>query len=162
MQALSTAADARRKGLSDDEVLTQVYYPVIEKIVGAADIIGIGDMESADHLKRVKINTASGDITGIASSEAEGRIDAIVQGMKLMMPNVSIPKGGFSTKGVSDGSEASAKVSVILTNEFTVQQTAIHTDTDRAIEAALIAAFNSLSAIHKYQKMISENGATAS
>lgn len=156
-EALSTVADGRRKGLSDDEVRQQVYYPEVITLTGGARWHDVTDEEFVDGKYAVVLHgRKESPQKGVASSPEEGRIDAIVQAMKQVIPNVDISPNGFEVHIVGEGASAQAHATVTLRNRFTVRQWAVHADTDHAIEQALIHAFNTLCALEAYADLASK------
>lgn len=156
--ALSRAADGRRKGLSDEEVLKEVYYPQVISILGGAEIKSILDVHPINNKHTVTISCQNHDpIYGTASAEGEGRIDAIIQGMKKMIPGVDVSRSGFKVQMIGEGGGARARATVTLQNAYSVTETAEDIDTDRAIEAALMKAFNALCALEAYSDLASQD-----
>ncbi|MDA0376488.1 MAG: hypothetical protein O3A80_04230 [bacterium] len=153
--ALADSADRtmRRKGFSTDELMQSVYYPTVERITGGTYVKDIVEIESQDGCICVRIITREGtDVIGKASNPAMSIIDAIVQGMKCIIPNVNIPANGFSVKTMGTDSSAVARARVTIHNDQTVTRSADDSNTSRAEQKALIAAFNSLYAIDEYVK----------
>lgn len=152
--ALSIAADNRRKGLSDDEVLSDVIYPTIIALTGGERITQIETLEPENGHKRVALHHPDYRPTiGTATSPTEGRINAMVQAFKQKTGGGDIPQGGLVVRNVGEGSEKQAKASVTLHGGYTVTQTAMDEDTEKAIELAFLNAANALRALWRYHDM---------
>ena len=153
---LSEAGDQRPKGFSDEEVLHQVYYPVVQEITGDPFVVSVTpEKRKKGQPLTVKVQTCDGKvIIGKASGMEEGVIDAFVQGMKGTIPGLNIPAGGLSLTNPADGSGGKARVTATMHNEHTAHRTVEDTDSDAALLQAHIDAFNTLYAIERYQELI--------
>lgn len=150
----------RRKGMSDGEIKRWALYPTYIEMTGGAFVREVLDETPENGLHAVRLHTSSGqDIQGRSTSAGEGRINAIVEAMKSVIPGVDIPSGGFEVrdiKSAQEGSRTMARATVTLTNKFSVTEEADDTNTDKAIEAALLKAFNALYAMEAYEKICKE------
>ncbi|MDD4628838.1 MAG: 2-isopropylmalate synthase [Candidatus Peribacteraceae bacterium] len=153
---------ANDKYVTDAELLQEVYYPVVESIVGKPFVASVvPDKRKKGQPLTVQIRTRDGrTIVGKASNLKEGVIDAFVQGMKGTIPGLNIPAKGLLLTNPAEGSGGKARVTATMHNKHTVSRTVEGTDSDEVIKEAHIAAFNTLYAIEEYQKLIrnSANG----
>jgi len=165
--AVKTAGEThgRRKGMSDTEIQRWALYPKYVELTGGEFVTQVEDVKAEDCLHTINLHTRTNQcIEGKAISPKEGRINAIVEAMKSIIPGVDIPSGGFEVRSIRSaqaGSETLARATVTLSNQFTVTEEAEDTDTDRAIEKALLKAFNALYAIEEYAKQVETEGAAS-
>ena len=155
--AVSATADRlqRRKGLSDSEVMEEAYYPSVIEITGGAYIADVTEIDRVDGKFAVRITTRDGEqIIGVASAKDEGELDAIMQGMKQIIPGVEMPRDGFHTRAVGEGSSTAAISSFTIRNGYEVTHSATHRDTHVAERTALIKAFNAMKAMDDYKAMM--------
>ncbi|MFA7682134.1 MAG: alpha-isopropylmalate synthase regulatory domain-containing protein, partial [Candidatus Peribacteraceae bacterium] len=161
---LADSKAANKKYLSDDELLEEVYFPTVEDILATAGkndpiIAGWTRVDPIDGLEAVEISTRDGKIfQGKAKNTEQGTINALVEGMKNILPGTDLVPGkaGYHEESIGSGSDAAARATVTLHNDHTVKHSAQHTRQDRAATDAVIGAFNRLYAVHEYQKMIAQ------
>ncbi|TSC57411.1 MAG: 2-isopropylmalate synthase [Candidatus Peregrinibacteria bacterium Greene0416_19] len=159
--ALSRAADNRRKGLSDEEVLRNAYYPTVVDITGGPLVTGITVKRSPDPLKTVIITCNDGStIESTATDVREGAVNALVVGLERLMPGVDVRDFDVHNKPGEESSAATAVGTVTIRNghELTMQAEAL--DTEQAGLQAVIRAFNALWAYERYAAMSHDEDAS--
>lgn len=148
---MKRATQGRRKGLSDKEVLRQVYYPAVVELTGGPHVSKIKVLKNSDRFTEVFVQTPEALITGKADQEAEGGvIAAAINSFKKIIPTIDV--ADFTVKIApksTKGADAPAIVQLELANGHVVSVEARHNDTTTAIRQALIDAFNVLYAIEK-------------
>ncbi|MFH0770132.1 MAG: 2-isopropylmalate synthase [Candidatus Peregrinibacteria bacterium] len=143
----------RGKYVTDEELLEEVYFPMVEELTGNNPFIVSVRKERTRRGKpaSVVITTRDGKtIRGVASGQKEGAIDAFVCGMRTVIPNLDVPAGGLNLTNPIGGSAAPAEITATLTNGCTVSRTVRETDSADALLDAHIAACNTLIAIGEY------------
>lgn len=158
-------ADAKVKSkeeFTDDDLLQRVYFPTVEEILakqnGGRPIISTWNrIEPTNGKETVAIITRDDKkFIGVATDKKLGVINALVQGMKKILPETDLPSGGLNVESVGEGSETSARATVTLHNDHIVTRTAEDTNTSKAETDTIIGAFNWLYAAHEYQQMVDE------
>ncbi len=154
---------ARRRGLEDQEVLSEAIYPTMITLTGGAFAVSVTDVPNPGGPHTVDLHLRDNQvIRGVARQG--GRIDAIIHAMQSVLPGVDIPTETFMSRGIREGNSGSggkAETRVQLRNRFTVTEVAQDTDTQLADEKALLKAFNALYAIEEYARQIEAEEATA-
>lgn len=155
-ESMKSATASRRKGLSDKEVLEQIYYPTIINITGGAFITNVEENPTrVDERKSVTITDHDNQrLEGIATSPSEGEIDAIAQALRQIIPDVDVSDFSVKNKPGEAGSSATAVAIVTLKNGAEVTMSAECKDTERAGLLAVQKTFNALWAQNEYARMI--------
>ncbi|MDD5751078.1 MAG: alpha-isopropylmalate synthase regulatory domain-containing protein [Candidatus Peribacteraceae bacterium] len=151
---LSAAADNRRKGLSDAEVLHHVYYPTVITLTGGAYITDINRHGANGALRSVTVALrGDGNVEGRATQPDEGAVDALMQALKQCMPGVEVQSFSVRNKPGEEGASATAVAHVILKNGMEVSGEAESHDTEMAGLLAVRDAFNALWACEQYKEI---------
>ncbi len=150
--ALDSAGDARRKGLSDEEVLDQVYYPTVVSLTGGPVLQDVRAKGPADAgRKSVQVALRDGRIiAGKATAEDEGAVDALVHALRQLLPGIEVTEFSIRKKPGEEGASAPAIATVTLHNGFSVSASAESHDTEHAGVLAVQKAFNALWAMEQY------------
>ncbi len=159
-ERFKTVADAKvitDKYVSDAALLDEVYFRCIIEITGGNHVVSVYDQSQAYENKTVAIGLKDGTmITGVASSKAQGTVNAMQHALAQLMPNVDVDREGLHTHAIgTGGAAADAKAWITLKNEkhaATRSGDALATS-DAELEA-MQNAFNALSALDKYEAMI--------
>jgi len=155
-KAVADSKAMNNKYVTDDELLQDVYFPAVVKMMGTF-ITKVQVTDKVNGRIAVILHTKDGtQIEGVASDEEEGEIDAIMNGMRKIIPNVEIPRDGFKTGMEGKGSNATAVSTFTIQNDYAVTQSAAHKNTQTAERQALIKTFNALYATEKYKELIAE------
>ncbi|MDD3897007.1 MAG: hypothetical protein PHU04_04190 [Candidatus Peribacteraceae bacterium] len=166
VSALSTAADERRKGLSDAEVLEQVYYPTVIQITRGPYVKDVHPNRTvAGEPKSVMVSCGHEDacygLVGRATAKDEGALDAFMQVLKKQIPDVEVKEFSVRNKPGEEGASATAIATVVLRNGFEVMGMAEHHDTEQAGLLAVQRAFNALCARERYARMVRDSSDAA-
>jgi len=156
---LADSMAANKKYMTDEELLEEVYFPTVEEVIAKENggpIVSYWERNKpSGECETVTIFTRRGEVTGRASNPEEGVIDALVQGLNIVLPGTDIAEGGLRVESIGEGSDVKARATVTLKRkQVTVTKTVEDSNTSKAEHDAVIEAFNCLYAIYEYQQMV--------
>lgn len=152
---MKTATAKRRKGISDEEVMQNIYYPSAIEVTGGPFVQSIEAHDQPDQPTRVVISTNEGEIKGESAEADGGMIDAVIHGLRAHIPGVDVTDFSVDkAESTGEGSSAPAIVRLALSNGSDVSVTVRHHKTQEAIKQAVIQAVNALYAVEKYKEPV--------